>query len=113
MKRKVYKALDAELDLFGIKQSFLLPFIVAILAVLLLSVVVGGLLSRDYAGVVFFLVSGFLVYSAFIALQEKHSMSDLYRKRASISLPDYIRIRRQFRHCPTSFVNNENEKENN
>ncbi len=91
MKVRIYRNLDRSFDMFGIKGNFIPMAGVMLLAIILLSIIIGSI-----AGTFFGLASAFILivsgYLFMIEFQHRFGSKNLRRKLISYGLPHYIII---------------------
>mgnify|MGYP006916093347 CR=1 FL=1 len=71
MVRKVYRALDHSILIFGIRGRFLAPFGIGAAASLVLAILVGTLCSSMFLGLLFFFIGVVAVYLYIQSLQDR------------------------------------------
>ena len=77
MVRKVYRALDHPILIFGIRGRFLAPFGIGAGAALVLAILVGAVCGSMFLGLLFFFIGAVAVYLYIQSLQDKVSGKEL------------------------------------
>ena len=96
MRRKVYKAMDNELNFFGIHGSYRRYLLAALFA----SGIIGGLAgvaTSMLVGVLLFILLAGMGYIGIVVLQEKYDYRTLQRLFKSRKFPLYIYLREPLR----------------
>lgn len=92
MVRKVYRALDHSILIFGIRGRFLAPFGIGAAGALVLAIIVGTLCSSMFLGMLFFFIGAVADYLYIQSLQDKVSGKELTAFLARKSWHDCVGV---------------------
>lgn len=96
MRKKVYKAMDGELNFFGIRGSYRRYLFAGFGVAVVLGLAVGSMWAM-LAGVLTFIGGCGAVYMFIVFLQQKYDFASLHRYLQSRRLPIYVYLRKPFR----------------